>query len=469
MSKQFLEVDNMRDDNYIQTEYVGSGENGGFRPSKLAEWYITACLGYLLVEAFFYNFIERALETRAYWFLNLTPWNTWPSVLWFFTFGLIFGVFICVSKKQGLVPIRGKIIFILLWLIFLFGALHGKVAGHRIWLGTFRQTIFLSLIAFWVVVLAQSVRYEVILSRFIKLSLPFAAINVFYAFNFFAGGAIFKTDSLFGASWKGTYVLILPYLAAFARSIAGEKNARFALIVLFCGILAPLLKPVLAAFIFANFMMLFLAFRLRMFGGDIRIGKSFMVVVILLVVGGIGGSIIFGLGDDAASRYLVDRIFKGGGGGKDLSGGRLEMWADCLGIWKENFVFGTGLGRRLYGVSSDGIPFALPVHNLYVQILMETGLVGLLILMLAIFGWVRRSFRTLNWEASSERQWPRLAIISWVLTILLTAFYGEPLANMPLAFLFWMMLAFESAAHSQVIQWAQIQEEDYNEDEYYEN
>ena len=298
---------------------------------------------------------------------------------------------------------------------------------------------------FWVVVLAQSIRYEVILSRFITLSLPFAVINVFYGVNFFAGGAIISKDSLFAADWKGTYILILAYLAVFARTIAGRKTAPLAMIILFCGILAPLQKPVLATFAFANLLLLFLAFRVRRSGGDIRIGKTFILIIILLIIGAIGGSIIFGLGNEAASRFLVERILKGGGEGKDLSGGRLRMWADCLGIWTEHPVLGTGLGHRLYGMGEDGIPFALPVHNLYIQILMETGLMGFLTLILAVGGWFHRASKTLTWETSSDRLWPRLVIITWVATMLFSVLYGESLTIMPVAFIFWMMLAFESA------------------------
>ncbi|HDY75193.1 MAG TPA: hypothetical protein ENH49_01580 [Candidatus Marinimicrobia bacterium] len=448
----------MQNDDYGQAGPVEYYGNNALQYSGLAEWYITACMGYLLVEAYFYNFMDHTLKARAYWFLSLTPWNTWPSAMWFFSFGLLFGIFICLSKKDGLVPIRGKALFILLWLVILFGAVHGKIAGYKPWLGTFRQTILPSAIVFWVVVLAQSIRYEVILSRFIVISLPLAVLNVFYAVNFFAGGAIISKDSLFGASWYGTFILILAYLAAFARTIAGQKNARIALIILFCGIMAPLHKPVMATFAFANFLLLFLAFRVRKSGGDIRIGKTFIVIIILLIVGMIGGSIIFGLGNNAASQYLVDRILKGGGGGKDLSGGRLGMWVHCLKMWTKNPILGRGLGIRLYGVGEDGIPFALPIHNLLIQILMETGLIGFLTLILAVGGWLRRSFKTLTWETRSDRLWPRLVIITWVATMLFSTLFGEPLTVMPIAFIFWMMLAFECASHSQMIQWYQMPE-----------
>lgn len=459
----YLEADYMQNDDYSQTGSIESCGNSYFQPSGLAEWYITACMGCLLVEAYFYNFMDYTLKSRAYWFLSLTPWNTWPSAMWFFSVGLLFGIFISMSKKEGLVPIRGKALFLLLWLVILFGAFHGKITGYPIWLATFRQTILPSVIVFWVVVLAQSIRYEVILSRFIVISLPFAVLNIFYGINFFAGGAIISKDSLFGASWYGTFILILAYLAAFARTIAGQKNARITLIILFCGILAPLHKPVIATFAFSNILLLFLAFRVRKSGGNIRIGKIFIVIIILLIVGMIGGSIIFGLGNEAASRYLVDRILKGGEGGKDLSGGRLGMWADCLKIWTEHPVFGTGLGRRLYGTDESGIPFALPIHNLLIQILMETGLIGFLILILTVGGWLNRSFKTLTWETRSDRLWPRLVIITWVATMLFSALFGEPLTVMPIAFIFWMMLAFECASHSQMIQWYQMPENSLDE------
>ena len=125
----------MQNDDYGQAGPVEYYGDNALRHSGLAEWYITACMGYLLVEGFFYAFIEQALKARTYWFLSLTPWNTWPSVMWFFSFGLLFGIFIYLSKKGGLVPIRGKALFFLLWLVMLFGAIHGKIAGYATWLG----------------------------------------------------------------------------------------------------------------------------------------------------------------------------------------------------------------------------------------------------------------------------------------------------------------------------------------------
>lgn len=219
-----LEADYMQSDDYEQADSVELYEDNAFHYSRLAEWYITACMTYLLIEAFFHKFIEHALKSQTYWFLNLTPWKTLPSVLWFFSFGLLFGIFIFLSKKEGLVPIRGKALFFSLWLVILFATFHGKIAGYPTWLATFRQTILPSVIVFWVAPLAQSIRYKVILSRFITISLPLAVINLFYGINFFAGGAIISKDSLFTASWIGTYILILAYLAAFARIIAGQKK-----------------------------------------------------------------------------------------------------------------------------------------------------------------------------------------------------------------------------------------------------
>lgn len=435
------------------------------RHSGLAEWYLTACMAYLLVEAFFYSYIEQLLKARTYWFLSLTPYNTWPSVMWFFTVGLMFGIFIYMSKKEH-VPVRGKILFTLLWLVFLFGAVHGKIAGYPTWLATFRQTILPSAIMFWVVVLAQSVRYDVILSRFLKTSLPFAVINIFYGVNFFAGGAVISKDALFGAHWIGTYVLILAYLAAFARSIAGQRKALFAAAVLFCGIMAPLQKPVIATFIFANILLVLIAFKLGRFRKDVRIGRTLALIIILLIVALAGGVFLFELGNNAASQFLVDRILKGGEGSRDLSGGRLSMWVDCLKIWSKNPVLGVGLGRRLYGTGEDGIPFALPVHNLSIQLLMETGLVGFVIFIMAARGVLRRSFSTLKWEPASDRLWPRLAIITWVTTILFSTLYGESLTIMPVAFTFWMLLALECAAHSRIIQQWQTGTGDYDSLEY---
>ncbi|MHC4332760.1 MAG: hypothetical protein ACYSUV_03300, partial [Planctomycetota bacterium] len=143
--------------------------NGMFR------WYLTACFAYLLIEGVFYARIEDMLIARAHWLFRLTPYNFWPSVLYFYGAGFAIGLCIIMTGRRSWhVPIKGFVAYLTLWFVYLGWGLYGGFLRNRWWHRDVRSTILPAIVVPWVVVLAQNVRYEVILSRIYKLCVPFA-------------------------------------------------------------------------------------------------------------------------------------------------------------------------------------------------------------------------------------------------------------------------------------------------------
>ncbi len=445
----------------VTSDFEHQGDGLGYgRYSRLGEWYLTACFIFLLIEGIFYRYISELTSARAYWFTRLTPYNLYPSVLYFYGIGFLIGLLIILAGRRWWhVPIKGLGAYLVLWFVYVSWGLYGGLRHNPWWHQDIRSTILPSIVIPWVVVLAQNIRYDVVLSRIIKIAIPFAIWNFISGILFFAGGAYIKGRSIFTITWVGEYILLLAYVLAFARSIGEGKGAKLPLIILAVGILSPLHKPVLVTFLIANIVLMYLAMRNGLKVGSVRVGKTILVLFLLLIVVAGFGKYIFSLGEGSAERFLRYRFLKEGST-LGYSGGRIDMWRECLGWWTESPVTGKGLGKKLHG-TREGLPYALPIHNLPIQTLMQTGVVGLIIAMVAAISWLWRSITTLPLETLPVRVWTRLALVTYVCAMLITTLYGETLSVRPLAFTFWIVLAMETAAHSQLIHYFSPQQSDY--------
>lgn len=440
----------------VTSDFEPQADNIEYRwYSRLGEWYLTACFTYLLIEGVFDRHIESLIAARKYWFFRLTPYNLWPSVLYFYGIGFFVGlIIIFIGRRWWHVPIKGIKAYLALWFVYLGWGLYGALRHTMWWHQDVRGTILPSIVVPWVVIIAQNIRYDVVLSRIIKISIPFAILNVISGILFFARGALTPETSILVAIWKGEALLLLAYVLVFARSIGGGKAAKLPLIILTLGILAPLHKPTIVTFFAANVILVYLAVRSRLKAGSVRMGNVILVLSLLLIVGAGFGNVLFGLGEGAAGRWLGKRVLKRyGATTRELTGGRLDMWKECLDRWKTNPVIGRGLGEKLYG-QREGLPWPLPIHNLVVQTLMQTGLIGLAIAAVAAVSWLRRSIKTLAWETETVRVWTRLGLVTYICAILFATLYGESLAIRCIAFTFWIVVGMETAAHSQTMHWS---------------
>jgi len=420
--------------------------------SRLGEWYLTVCFAYLLIEAVFHDPMNEMLGERAHWLFRLTPYNLWPSVLYFYGAGFAIGLYIIMTgRKSWHVPIKGSMVYLTIWFVYLGWGLYGGFLRNPWWHRDIRSTILPSIVVPWVVVLAQNVRYEVVLSRICKLCVPFALWNIVMGVLRFAT----FNPNVPVIIWRGEYMLIFAYIIALAKNMTGAKIAPVSLVILGMGIVAPLHKPVVVTFVVANFIILFLRFRINLPGYSWRTVRTFLVILLLILTLSVFLSYIFNLGGGEAEKWIRHRYLKGTSvGGRDiagLSGRRIEMWQQCLEWWKQRPVIGKGLGMKLHSPLG---PWPLDIHNLPLQTLAQTGLVGFCLVLIAALSWIKRGISTLRYEATVNRAWVRLALLTFSFTILTTTLYGETLSIRSLAFAFWIVAGMETAAHSQLIHWS---------------
>lgn len=122
--------------------------------------------------------------------------------------------------------------------------------------------------------------------------------------------------------------------------------------------------------------------------------------------------------------------------GEDVTSGRTRLYLWALKLFKENPIFGIGWGRfRTTVVGHVTLVYELEVHNIYLQLLAETGLIGFLVFvtMFVIF-WneARIAYcNTVNIQQKSVRKtiWTKLLFFSlaYQTYFLLYGLSGNPL------------------------------------------
>ena len=120
-----------------------------------------------------------------------------------------------------------------------------------------------------------------------------------------------------------------------------------------------------------------LYFLVVLFNADVPQSKKIALMVIL-VLAALGVMML-------GSHYLTEQWERMSEFGATADNGRFYLWSQSLQEWEKNPIFGHGLGGmyRLIGKAS---------HNTYLQLLSETGLIGVLLFIPLLFLYIRRTF-----------------------------------------------------------------------------
>lgn len=133
--------------------------------------------------------------------------------------------------------------------------------------------------------------------------------------------------------------------------------------------------------------------------------------------------------------------------------GRLNLWETALRVTHEDPLFGAGWGsfyersqhfyRPVASFTSWGREVWNPpqenAHNQFMQVLAETGLVGLCLFLLLMGQWVRMALRTLAW-GRGEHRWATRGYLASLFALSGTMLTGHPLLLIEMLFLFMTIL-----------------------------
>ncbi len=189
-------------------------------------------------------------------------------------------------------------------------------------------------------------------------------------------------------------------------------------------------------------------------GGLVALGSIFVLAIFRVVRGrGKQLALISGLSLLIFGVYLTGKVVSPEhlGGIEDTSAaGRLVMWGIAWNLFANSPLFGAGLWNfpQLYGqyIQTPWLPpGVLGTHNLYFQLLSETGACGLV----TFFGLVVIAFRAARRLQRSTDAFGKLLGFAglWSLgSFLIHGFVESPLENPPIGTLLWTLLALVAAA-----------------------
>lgn len=130
-------------------------------------------------------------------------------------------------------------------------------------------------------------------------------------------------------------------------------------------------------------------------------------------------------------------IFKGG----DAS--RLGTWKTALTMFKESPLLGKGIGTYMnYLPRYTDVRSYQYAHNSYLQLLVETGILGLIAFLLILIQWLKNS---LNFIMHNKENYIFLGIFCGLCAFLIHSFFDNQLFSLKLATLFWLLLGLSSS------------------------
>lgn len=421
--------------------------------SSFAEWYLTGCLLLVMLEGVFTWAVSNYIGSSTYFFTQLTGYAIWPSEVFFLGLGLFIGMFIYLAR--GNIPANyGVLSYILVWLVHLFAAFRGLMNGIPLWHVDLRYEFLGAVVVPWVAVLGHYIRYDVVFSRLIKVAVPLALLNAARGVAFMSLGTEYgrgwkEVAMMEGIAYQADMVLLPACLAAVARSLLDRGKGALSIWILIAGIIAPLNKISIVACLFGIPVAMFLTMRAGRGRGVARPGRMMLAIMGTMFGLAMVGWGVLSFNEGAGKRFLLQRFFKiGVVGSKDVSTGRYEIWGRAVEQWKSEPIFGHGLGTRVY---RSGTGRYLVYHSQYFRLLVQTGLLGVCVIGGAFTLWLWRALRTLKWEESGARLWPRIAAVSYALSIAFCSTYTEALSATSVSYTFWMLLAIEAAAHSRIL------------------
>lgn len=130
---------------------------------------------------------------------------------------------------------------------------------------------------------------------------------------------------------------------------------------------------------------------------------------------------------------------------------RIAVWNSSWELLSDCFLFGIGWGEEAFrtaylAYSAEGTQYAMHSHSLYMQVAIQCGAVGLLLLLTSVFCVFRKclsaSSRLLNHNYSA---WDAKAAVSGAVAIMIVGIFDYSWYNFRVFFIFWALLAYACA------------------------
>ena len=394
----------------------------------------------LLLEGLFHPYLEMVIVSQSSLWTRITPYLLYPSELigygGFFAIGFPYFLSRLGRFKSGL----GTIALVLFWIVGLFSAINGIYRGNPTWFTDFRQLFLMSVFATITASWGITGNIVAVKKLFLNIAIVAAIFNGIKGL-LVLGGQIDR-ESVFAPHYTGEIILVFAYVLALSTYFLTEDRRVWPFWALTFGILTPLNKPALGFFFFANITTLtilsFLSDKIK------RLFKFAFLTTISLVLGCL---LLDFVSEGAAIELLSRRFLKTNvETDRDLSSGRLDFWRWAVDRWIESPFFGTGLGENPTQVTSGGDDHTVPIHNMPLTVLYQTGIFGFIGCVIGAALWLT----PIKWILKSKSILPHhkailVASVAYACALVILSFYGHNLGVPGIGMVFWATLGLSSA------------------------
>ena len=130
---------------------------------------------------------------------------------------------------------------------------------------------------------------------------------------------------------------------------------------------------------------------------------------------------------------------------------RIAVWNSSWDLLSDCFLFGIGWGEEAFrtaylAYSADGTQYAMHSHSLYMQVAIQCGAVGLLLLLTVVFSVFRKCLGASSKMLDNKYSvWDAKAAVSGAISIMIVGIFDYSWYNFRVFFMFWALLAFACA------------------------
>ncbi len=148
---------------------------------------------------------------------------------------------------------------------------------------------------------------------------------------------------------------------------------------------------------------------------------------------------------------ILDRFLSIGNLGDTSTSYRVHIWEGTLNMLRDHFLGGIGVGVEVFGevypqYSLSGIESAPHSHNLYLQILVECGIFGLILFILVLFTFVRHNFTFYAKPLPSTPRVRTAALFCGILAVLAQGMTDYIWYNYRVYLVFWLLFGLTIAS-----------------------
>lgn len=130
---------------------------------------------------------------------------------------------------------------------------------------------------------------------------------------------------------------------------------------------------------------------------------------------------------------------------------RIAVWNSSWELLSDCFLFGIGWGEEAFRTAyvaygADGTQYAMHSHSLYMQIIIQCGIVGLALLLIAVYCVFRKCLAASSRTTENKFSvWNAKAAVSGAISLMIAGIFDYTWYNFRVFFMFWALLAFACA------------------------